>query len=112
SATAPSLWQSKVSAPTQPLQNLQEVATPANMIKLGVPDQIVALDPNDPLGVSLLLNELESGILRFEVLQYFLVREFARAYRFKTMLALVLFCIRLEGNDNQFLPIEAAALLT
>ncbi len=84
----------------------------SDAVKVGVPEEMITLDPMLRNGIWLLLNKAETGILSFESLQFFLEREFARASRFKTSLALALFCVTVNPDGDGNMPSEVCALLS
>ncbi len=97
--------------PVQPIVS-DVTITPASMFKMGVPNHIITLDAADQNSVMMMLSEPDTGILKFEALQFFIAREFARACRFKTLLTLVLFSIRCAGGEGQKAPQEVRILVT
>lgn len=108
---APSLNDWHVNSPRpQPAKTSQTASS--NALKVGVPEEMLALDPMQRDGIWLLLNKAETGILSFEALQFFLEREFARAFRFKTSLALALFCVTVTPDQEGNMPAEVCALIT
>ncbi len=125
------LWHTKatVNAPEQPVQPDRQAQpvqadqlvqpivsdvtiTPTSMFKMGVPNHIITLDAADQNSVMMMLSEPDTAILKFEALQFFIAREFARACRFKTLLTLVLFSIRCGGGEGQKVPDEVVILVT
>lgn len=84
----------------------------ADALKVGVPEEMLSLDPMHRNSIWLLLNKAETGILSFEALQFFLDREFARAFRFKTSLALALFCVTVNPDQDGNMPAEVCSLIT
>ncbi|MCA9805092.1 MAG: DUF4388 domain-containing protein [Cyanobacteria bacterium HKST-UBA02] len=82
-----------------------------DVIMLGAPSNSIELEPARANAVWRILNNPETGILTFEVFQFFLDREFARARRFGTMLALTTFCVKPDTPDGS-MPAEALAMLT
>ena len=82
-------------------------------VQMGVPPKLIALDPSKTEVVWALLKKPDTGILTAEALHFFLDREFARAYRFKTSLSLVLFCVKLNATaDGCMSPADCALLTT
>jgi GGDEF domain-containing protein len=81
-------------------------------VQMGVPSKLIALDPSKTESVWALLRNPDTGILSADSLQFFLEREFARAYRFKSILTLVLFCIKLNATADGFMSQADCAVLT
>jgi len=79
---------------------------------LGVPQDTFVLNPHAADSIQKLLNRKETDILSFDAFQYMLDREFARAFRFGSVLTLILFCVRLEKGDMTSIPISSLALIT
>lgn len=84
----------------------------AGQIKIGVPDSVIEIDPAQTETVWKALSRRETDILTFNALQFFLEREFARAYRFRSVLSLALFCVSVDGQKDPSLSHEACAVLT
>ncbi|MCC7527648.1 MAG: DUF4388 domain-containing protein [Candidatus Melainabacteria bacterium] len=102
-------WQLETARP-KPVEHATQKYSDA--VKVGVPEEMLTLDPMLRNGIWLLLNKADTGILSFEALQFFLEREFARAYRFKTSLALALFCVTVTPDPDGNMPREVCRLLT
>jgi GGDEF domain-containing protein len=108
---APSLDEWHLDNP-RPKPAAAATSSPSEALKVGVPEEMLTLDPMHRNGIWLLLNKAETGILSFEALQFFLDREFARAFRFKTSLALALFCVTVTPDAEGNMPAEVCALIT
>ncbi|MBZ0189378.1 MAG: diguanylate cyclase, partial [Candidatus Obscuribacterales bacterium] len=96
--------------PQKEAQSEPQQAT--DMFRLGIPDHVIALESARANSVSRILNKPETGILTFEVFHYFLDREFARAFRFQTILSLVTFCVRPTISNDESMPTDSLAMLT
>jgi hypothetical protein len=81
-------------------------------VQMGVPGKLIALDPSKSESVWALLRKPETGILSADSLQFFLEREFARAYRFKSILTLVLFCVKLNATTDGCMSQADCVVLT
>ncbi|HIA53302.1 MAG TPA: DUF4388 domain-containing protein [Candidatus Melainabacteria bacterium] len=106
-------WHIDNQRPRPPVQQ-QHQPQPASSdgVKVGVPEEMLTLDPMMRNAIWLLLNKAETGILSFEALQFFLDREFARAFRFKSSLTLALFCVTVNPDRDGNMPAEVCSLLT
>jgi hypothetical protein len=102
-------WHLETTRP-KPVEHVTQKYSEA--VKVGVPEELLTLDPMLRNGIWLLLNKADTGILSFEALQFFLEREFARAYRFKTSLSLALFCVTVTPDPDGNMPREVCRLLT
>jgi len=97
---------------TGPASTQKQPPSPGSgQIMLGTPGNSIELEPARANAVWRILNNPDTGILTFEVFQFFLDREFARARRFGTMLALTTFCVKPDTPDCS-MPAEALAMLT
>ncbi|MBX9950648.1 MAG: DUF4388 domain-containing protein [Candidatus Obscuribacterales bacterium] len=105
-------WNIDTRHPNPAAQQPRPQHPPNDAVKVGVPEEMLTLDPMMRDAVWLLLNKAETGILSFEALQFFLEREFARAFRFKTSLSLALFCVTVNPDPAGNMPAEVCALLT
>jgi GGDEF domain-containing protein len=79
--------------------------------KLGVPVEIIDVHSDAVEGVLSLLQVPETKILSYTAIRFFLEREFIRAYRFKTMLSLAVFCVSSIDSHELHMPYEAVAEL-
>ncbi len=109
-------WHIDTQRPRPPVEQHQQMPPQqqrsTDSVKVGVPEEMLTLDPMMRNAIWLLLNKAETGILSFEALQFFLEREFARAFRFKSSLSLALFCVTVNADRDGNLPAEVCALLT
>jgi len=105
-------WHIDTRHPNPATQQPRPQQNPTDTVKVGVPEEMINLDPMMRNAIWLLLNKAETGILSFEALQFFLEREFARAFRFKTSLSLALFCVTVNPDQYGNMPAEVCALLT
>lgn len=99
------------SAPAPASTQEQPQSASPGLIMLGTPANSIELEPARANAVWRILNNPDTGILTFEVFQFFLEREFARARRFGTMLALITLCVKPDTPDGS-MPAEALAMLT
>lgn len=109
-------WHIDTQRPRPPVEPHQQIPPQqqrsTDSVKVGVPEEMLTLDPMMRNAIWLLLNKAETGILSFEALQFFLEREFARAFRFKSSLSLALFCVTVNADRDGNMPAEVCALLT
>lgn len=86
--------------------------------EVGVPHGLVALDENSVKAVADSLCSRQTGAFSSPAFQYFLEREFARAFRFSSEFSLLVFCMRLggEGEDpnskSSIMTIEQLSIVT
>jgi len=83
-------------APAKPDAALSQEQERA-FFEIGVPKDLMTLDPASVKAVSDSLCNKQTGALNSPAFQYCLEREFARAFRFSTEFSLLIFCMRLGG---------------
>lgn len=91
---------------------LQPKQTPLKSFHLGIPDEIVLFSGLGPASVMAQLTREETGILTQDAFEFFLEREFSRAFRFGAAFTFMPFCITVSATGWPVLPIESVALIT
>ena len=89
----------------------QEQAAPKSF-HLGIPDEIVLFSGLGSAAVLSHLTRPETGILNNDAFEFFLEREFSRAFRFGASFTFMPFCITVSATGWPILPIESVALIT
>lgn len=99
------------------LGGIQQVGADREFFDVGVPADLLTFDQSSAKEVFASLTNRQTGALTYPAFQFFLEREFARAFRFSAEFSLLLFCIRLGGEQNAttsvpVLPMSALASAT
>ena len=81
------------------------------VINLGLPHHIIKLNGTRSVLAMTRMLDQETGVFDEDMFQFFLEKEFARAFRFGTDFALLIFSIVTDSNGGGFLPARALAYL-
>jgi hypothetical protein len=95
-----------------PAPPAQQQPPQAKSFHLGIPDEIVLFSGLGPANILPHLTREETGILSQDAFEFFLEREFARAFRFGAAFTFMPFCITVSATGWPVLPIESVALIT
>lgn len=108
----PTLQAPPAMAATEQIQAASAEQAPLKSFHLGIPDEIVLFSGLGSAAVLSHLTRPETGILRQDAFEFFLEREFSRAFRFGAAFTFMPFCITVSATGWPVLPIESVALIT
>jgi hypothetical protein len=98
--------------PTPAPQTMAPAQAPIKSFHLGIPDEIVLFSGLGPAAILPHLVREETGILSQDAFEFFLEKEFSRAFRFGAAFTFMPFCITVSATGWPVLPVESVALIT
>ncbi len=98
--------------PVTPVPTAAPAQAPLKSFHLGIPDEIVLFSGLGPAAILPHLVREETGILSQDAFEFFLEKEFSRAFRFGAAFTFMPFCITVSATGWPVLPIESVALIT